>query len=141
MSILSLGKLNQILQQTRHTHTHRVQRKTPILPLSSCTAVQQICGHQGSGLALNMPANLTPCWRPCWLPRNQYFSAAFCINSNYTHEWGIFIWSDRISGHYAPHPPCQSVRGQQSTSASHLETHALLCILCTPWQLEWGRMA
>jgi len=30
----------------------------------------------------------------------RYSSAAFCINSNYTHDWGISIWTERISGHY-----------------------------------------
>lgn len=97
ISSSSNSKLNQILQTQ---------------PRKSNLAFVQLHGNSPTDfrasvrpdLALNMPGKLTPFGCPCCVPpfpRYQYFSAAFCINSNYTHEWGIFIWSDRISGHYA----------------------------------------
>lgn len=128
ISSSSNSKLNQILQtQPRKSNLAFVQ-----LHGNSPTDFR---ASDRAGLGIKYAGQLNPFRLSLLSPtsRYQYFSAAFCINSNYTHEWGIFIWSDRISGHYAaPSPPTRlasSVHGQQSTSASHLETHIVVYTL------------
>lgn len=95
ISSSSNSKLNQILQTQ---------------PRKSNLAFVQLHGNSPTdfrasvrpGLGIKYAGQVNPFWLSLLSPPNyQYFSAAFCINSNYTHEWGIFIWSDRISGHYA----------------------------------------
>lgn len=111
--------------------------ENPILPLSSCTAtVQQISGHQtGPDLALNMPGNLTPFGCPCWVPppatniSQLLFVLIPIIRTNGEFSFGVIGF--RVIMLPLPHPTrlASSVHGQQSTSASHLETHIVVYTL------------
>lgn len=136
ISSSSNSKLNQILQtQPRKSNLAFVQ-----LHGNSPTDFRASV-RAGLGIKYAGQVNLFRLSLLC-PPNYQYFSAAFCINSNYTHEWGIFIWSDRISGHYAapsvPDSPRLSMGNNQHPPA--IWRHTLLCIPCTSETLKWARM-
>lgn len=111
--------------------------ENPILPLSSCTAtVQQISGHQtGPDLALNMPGNLTPFGCPCWVPppatniSQLLFVLIPIIRTNGEFSFGVIGFRVIMLPLPPPTRPVLSVHGQQSTSASHLETHIVVYTL------------
>lgn len=142
ISSSSNSKLNQILQtQPRKSNLAFVQ-----LHGNSPTDFR---ASDRAGLGIKYAGQLNPFRLSLLSPpsRYQYFSAAFCINSNYTHEWGIFIWSDRISGHYAapsaPDSPCLASSRLSMGNNQHppaIWRHTLLCIPCTSETLEWARM-
>lgn len=102
------------------------------MPLSSCTAVQQISGHQGPDLALNMPGQLTPLSLlspPVTNISQLLFVLIPIIRTNGEFSFGVIGFRVII----LPLPPSphlvSSVHGQQSTSASHLETHIVMYTL------------
>lgn len=111
--------------------------ENPILPLSSCTAtVQQISGHQsGPDLALNMPGKLTPFGCPCWVPppvtniSQLLFVLIPIIRTNGEFSFGVIGFRVIMLPRLALPRFVSSVHGQQSTSASHLETHIVVYTL------------